>query len=197
MSESCTNDLGISEPSYFAALKAKFQLIYAFISSASTFTAPVRTLCQPIPQNLHNLYQNHQGYHGDNHDVGFVAIVAKADGQVTNPAAADDTRHGGITDQADQGHRQATQQPRRRLRQQNRGDNPQRAGAEGLSRLNNAGIDFTQRPVDQTGVKSDRGYGQRHRRGNRTYSIAQQKLRQRQQNHQQDHKGNRANKIYQ
>jgi endoglycosylceramidase len=77
------------------------------VADRCTFAGPALTLPaaevldEGVADALEDLHQHHQDSGGQQHDVGLEALVAVADGQIAEAAAADDPRHGGV---AHQGH---------------------------------------------------------------------------------------------
>ncbi|MPN49376.1 hypothetical protein SDC9_196996 [bioreactor metagenome] len=112
-----------------------------------------------IATKLDDLDDDDEQRHGQQHDVGLEAVVAVADRQVADAAAAHHAGHGGVGEEADGGDGDRQDQAGTGFHQQHLGDDLQGRGAHGLGRLDDAPGHVAQGLLDDAGEIEDGGQG--------------------------------------
>src|SRR5690606_14595326 len=95
---------------------------------------------QRVAGHLHQLHQHDEDDDGLDHDVAPEPLVAVADRQVAEAAAADGARHGGIAHQAHRGDGEAQDQGGEALGQEHFPDDLERRGTHALRRRDDAEV---------------------------------------------------------
>src|SRR5690606_27674274 len=93
--------------------------------------------------------------HGDPHQAGFEALVAVADGEVAESAAADGARHGGVADEGDDRGGGAGDQRGQRLGDEDLADDRPGAAAHRLDGLDEPVVDLAHGGLDEPGEEGD------------------------------------------
>ena len=122
---------------------------------------------RPVAQALHGLHEEDQHQHHGQHDFRQEALVAVADAQITQPAAANGARHGRVARQTHEGNGQARHNAGQRLGQQHLPDDLAGGGAHGLGGLDQTVVHLTQGRFHQSGHKGRRSNGERYHGGGR------------------------------
>ena len=99
--------------------------LFHTLCNFSPFQPLIAAAGQPRTQTLEQLHQQDQDHHRHQHHQILVAIVAVVDGDLTQTAAADDTAHGGVTQNGSQGNGDVLDQGRHALRDHHLADDLQ------------------------------------------------------------------------
>ena len=122
-------------------------------------------------------------------------VLSVVDGEASDAAGADRTRHGGEADQADRRDRHHADQVRNRFVQIHTEDNAELAAAHGRGRLDLAGVHARQRHLNLPGEEGHRTEYQRNDRALDTDGRSHNEAGQRDQEDQQNYKGDRAEDV--
>ena len=167
----CTE--GVSDPTG-QAMKADFEKRLFCVGKMreelkrSKIGALIRALAlvdffrQPTEKGLDDLDQHDKDDHRDPHDGGDAPLMAVADGDVTQSAAAHGAGHGGIGQNGDNGNGTTQHKGGLGFRQIDLPDDLERGGTHGLRGLHHAGFHLRQGGFHHAG---DKGSG-RNNQGN-------------------------------
>ncbi|EEF21900.1 conserved hypothetical protein, partial [Ricinus communis] len=151
--------------------------------------ALVQAAGRRVAHELDDLDHGHEDGHGEHHHIGLEAVVAVADGQVANAAAAHHAGNGRVRQKAHGQHGQRQHQARARLDDEHAPDDLQLRGAHGVRGLDHAARHIAQALVHQACQVGNGRHGQRHGRSQRADGGAGQPAREGHQRDQQDDEG--------
>ena len=150
---------------------------------------------QGVADGLEQRHEHQQDHHADIHDVLVMQVLSIVDGEASDAAGADRARHGGEADQADRRDRHHADQVGNRLVQVHAEDDAELAAAHGRGRLDLAGVHARQRHLNLPGEEGHRAEHQRNDGALDTDGRSHNEAGQRDQEDQQNHKGDRAEDV--
>ncbi|MNN32809.1 hypothetical protein D3C81_1465410 [compost metagenome] len=125
----------------------------------------------------------------------MVALKTFQIGQIAQPASADHSGHGGVAHQCYQGDGNSGNQRRGRLRQQHAENNGAGFGSHGTCCLYDSLVHLAQANFNQPGVEGRGADNQRRQRGIGPQNGADQRLGERDQQHDQNNEGDGAEYV--
>lgn len=129
------------------------------------------------------------------HDVGAEALVAVADGDVAEAAAADCAGHGRGADEVDDEDRNVVDDRRQGFGNEDLADDLEGRGSHGFSCFDEAEVDVADRRFDETAQEGNGHDGQRYAGRRRADGRAGDDAGQRNDGDHEDDKGNRADDV--
>lgn len=139
----------------------------------------VRACSQMRAGALEDLHQRDQQNHCGQHDEILVAVVTIVDGDLAEPAAADDAAHGRIAENGGDGDGGVGNQRRHTLGNEHLCDDLQRGCAHALRHFDGVGADLAQAALGQTRHERKRCNDERHDGGGCADDGTDQPARQR------------------
>src|SRR5690606_39170441 len=109
----------------------------------------VQTVRNRIATKLDDLNQHDEQGHGEQHHVRLKSVIAVADRQVSDAAAAYDPSHRGVRQEADSEHSEGQHQARSRFTQKNPTHNLVARRTHGFGRLDDAAWNLAQALFNQ------------------------------------------------